>query len=147
MSKEILEKVVEYLSKKDSLNLGTVTADGKPMVHTMGYASEGATVYFATDKGSRKAQNMMNNPSVAYTVDQDVYENWGKIKGIQAMGNASLIKETSQLKKAQELLIKKFPQMAQMPPNPGMVFFKVEPTEIFYLDYTVSFGHRDRIKF
>ena len=147
MSKEILAKIADYLASQMSLNLGTVTADGKPIVHTMGYASEGAVVYFATSKESRKAQNMINNPAVAYTVDQDTYESFGKIQGIQAMGKAIVLEDPKDLEKARGLLFKKFPQMANMPAMPGTVVFKIEPTEIYFLDYTVSFGHRDHVVF
>ena len=147
MSKEILEKIKDYLINHEHLNLGTVTAEAKPMVHTVAYASEGAAVYFITHKESRKAGNILNNPAVAYTVDQDNYENWTKIRGIQAMGTARLVEDRGEAEKASGLLIKKFPQMANLPPDPNMVIFKVEPTEIYYLDNTVSFGHRDQVEF
>jgi general stress protein 26 len=147
MSKEILKKIEEYLEGHEHLNLGTVTVEGKPVVHTLAYASAGATVYFITHKESRKAGNILKNPAVAYTVDQDNYENWSKIRGIQAMGTAGLVEEQDESKKASGLLMKKFPQMANLPPDPNMVIFKVEPTEIYYLDNTVSFGHRDQVEF
>ena len=147
MNKEILKKIEEYLVDHEHLNLGTVTAEGKPMVHTLAYVSEGAAVYFITYKESRKARNMLNNPAVAYTVDQDVYEDWNKLRGIQAMGTAKLLEDQGDAKKASGMLMKKFPQMANLPPDPNMVIFKVEPTEIYYLDNAVSFGHRDLVEF
>jgi nitroimidazol reductase NimA-like FMN-containing flavoprotein (pyridoxamine 5'-phosphate oxidase superfamily) len=147
MNKEVLEKIKDYLANHEHLNLGTVTKEGKPMVHTLAYASEGATVYFMTHRESRKTKNMSNNPAVAYTVDQDDYENWTKIRGVQAMGKAKRVDEKEESERAMGMLKTKFPQMANLPPNPNMVVFKVEPTEIYYLDNSVSFGHRDQVKF
>ncbi|MGD2087235.1 MAG: pyridoxamine 5'-phosphate oxidase family protein [Candidatus Aminicenantes bacterium] len=147
MSNEILEKITGYLVNHEHLNLGTVTAEGAPIVHTVAYVSDGATIYFVTHKESRKAQNISSNSAVAYTVDDDDYEDWTEIIGIQGMGKASLLEDKEELEKVQGLMMKKFPQMANLPPDPNMVFYKVEPTEIYYLDNTVSFGHRDRVEF
>lgn len=147
MNKEILEKITGYLANHEHLNLGTVTAEGAPIVHTVAYVSDGAAIYFVTHKESRKAQNIISNSAVAYTVDDDDYEDWTKIIGIQGRGNAALLEDKGELEKAQALMMKKFPQMANLPPDPNMVFLKVEPTEIYYLDNAVSFGYRDRVEF
>jgi general stress protein 26 len=147
MNEEILKKITDYLVNHQHLNLGTATPEGIPMVHTLAYVSDGVNIYFVTNKKSRKAQNILKNSNVAYTVDDDNYESWTIITGIQAMAKAELLEDKAELSRIQGLLIKKFPQMANLPPNPDMAFFKVEPTEIYYLDYTVSFGHRDRVEF
>jgi nitroimidazol reductase NimA-like FMN-containing flavoprotein (pyridoxamine 5'-phosphate oxidase superfamily) len=70
MSDEIKQKIVDYLSSQFHLSLATVTAGGIPLAHTVTYASEGATIYFVSDKTSRKMQNIMKNGKVAYTVDE-----------------------------------------------------------------------------
>jgi general stress protein 26 len=147
MNEEILKKITDYLVNHQHFNLGTATPEGVPTVHTLAYVSDGANIYFATNKKSRKARNILRNSNVAYTVDDDHYESWTIITGIQAMAKAELLEDKEELSRIQGLLIRKFPQMANLPPNPDMVFFKVEPTEIYYLDYTVSFGHRDRVEF
>ena len=147
MSQDILKKIEHYLEKHNHLNLGTVSRENLPMVHTVAYASEGATVYFVTNKASRKAQNFVANPAVAYTVDEDEAGDWSKIQGIQAMGNAMIIENADETQQVMAKMIKKFPQMANLPPDPNMVFVKVVPTETYFIDNSVSFGHRDRMEF
>lgn len=82
MSDDILKNLVSYLGVHAHLRLATVSEDRSPMVHTVAYVSEGSTVYYSTDKRTRKAQNILNEPRVSYAVDQD-YEDWTAIQGIQ----------------------------------------------------------------
>jgi len=145
MSKEILEKVIDYLNNHKYLSLGTVTAEGAPQVHTLAYVSEGTAIYFVTNSNTRKVKNIEGNPAVALTVDGD-YENWQNMQAVQASGKASIIMDPLEIKKASELLLKKFPQFANLPPDPDMIFIRVDLTEAYYLDSTVSFGHRDRVE-
>lgn len=147
MSNESKKKIEEYLAKCPLINLGTVSPDGKPMVHTVGYASHGTTVYFVTQSDTRKAKNIANNPAVAYTADSDHDENWNEIQGVQMMGTAEVLTDKGEIEKAIKLLVIKFPQMANMPPDPKMIFIKVNPVEAYYLDNTVKFGHRDRVEY
>jgi nitroimidazol reductase NimA-like FMN-containing flavoprotein (pyridoxamine 5'-phosphate oxidase superfamily) len=138
----IKTKIADYLAGHPYLRLATVTSEGSPQVHTVGYVSEGAVVYFVTDKKSRKAENIMKNPAVAYTVDEN-YEDVMVIQGIQMEGKASVISAAAEAERLFGLMARKFPGIEAMPPNPDMVFFKIEPTTGYFLDNTVSFGHRD----
>lgn len=145
-SKEIKKKIVDYLSSHQWLNLGTVDVNGKPMVHTMAFASEGATVYFLTDKKTHKVSDINNNPIVAYTVDEDDVQVM-QITGIQMQGRASLVTDEKEMSKVFRLMSEKYPSMADLPPNPDIIFFKVEPMEAYYLDYSKEFNHRDFVTY
>ncbi|WP_406657459.1 pyridoxamine 5'-phosphate oxidase family protein [Methanolobus sp. ZRKC2] len=142
MSEETRKKISNYLSSHNWLNLGTVNEEGKPMVHTMAYASEGAKVYFTTRKGTQKVTHMMSNPSVAFTVDEDDV-NVKEIKGVQMEGKASLVKDMKEAEKARHLMMDKYPSMSEMPATEEYILFKVEPVKAYYLDYTKGFNHRD----
>jgi len=146
MEKDAKQKVINYLSAHRYLNLATVSPDGTPLAHTVGYVSDGAVVHFVTDKKSRKAKNIMGNQSVAYTVDED-YTDLGSIKGIQMRGKAKLVTDSSVIENILERMAKKFPQMKEMPANPDYVFFRIEPEEAYFLDNTVNFGYRDHVVF
>ena len=142
----IKAKIVDYLSQHPYLRLATVTESSTPQVHTVGYVSEGAVAYFVTDRKSRKAANIFKNPAVAYTVDEN-YEDLMAIQGIQMEGSASLITLETEAIRLLGLMAQKFPGMEEMPPNPDLVWFKIEPTRGFFLDNTVNFGHRDMVEF
>jgi general stress protein 26 len=138
------EKISNYLTSRPYLNLATVTSERTPVVHTVGFVSEGATVWFMTDRTSRKAVNMMSNPAVAYAVDED-HTKLGVIQGVQMEGTASLVTDEGEMQKVFELMGSKFPQIKDIPDSPNYVIFKVEPRIGYFLDNTVEFGHRDRV--
>jgi len=142
----IKAQIIDYLTAHPYLRLATVTGDCTPQVHTVGYVSEDATVYFITDRKSRKAANIFKNPAVAYAVDEN-YEDVMTIQGIQMEGKASLITMETEAIRLLDLMAQKFPGLENMPPNPDLVFFKIEPTMGFFLNNTVAFGHRDMVEF
>jgi len=146
MTDDIRQKVLDYLASHRFMTLATVTTESTPMVHTMAYASDGPTVYFATDRRTRKILNISKNPEVAFSVDED-YPDATLIQGIQMEGRATILSGRAEIEKASELLLKKFPDMAKMPPELDPVFVKVDPGEGYFLDYTRGFTHRDKIEF
>ena len=83
-------KISAYLASHHYLRLGTVTDKATPQVHTVGYVSEDCTVYFVTDRKSRKAANIFENPAVAYAVDEN-YADIMTIQGVQIEGKASVV--------------------------------------------------------
>ncbi len=146
MGNDVENKISDYLSSHLYLNLATVSPDGTPLAHTVGFASDGATVYFVTDKNTRKARNIGNNPNVAYTCDED-YTDLFSIQGIQMKGKAERVTDGSVIEKTMGVMLKKYPQMKDMPENPDYVFFKVTPVEGVFIDNTKGFGHRDEMTF
>ncbi len=144
MAEELKDKIREYLSNHYYLNLATVSPQGRPMAHTMAYVSEGIVVYMATNKNTRKVQNITQNPFVAYTVDEDDPD-WFNIQALQIEGKASIITNENELREAGEILVAKFPVAADMPPDPDSIMIKIEPEVIYYLDYSVKFGYREQV--
>jgi len=140
------QKLIDYLSIHPYLNLATVSPDGAPLAHTVGYASDGAAVYFMTDKKSRKARNIGGNSAVAYTVDED-YTDLAGIQGVQMTGKAELVTDSSVIAKILEIMARKFPQIKEMPVNSDYVFFRIDPGEAYFIDNTAGFGHRDHLIF
>lgn len=135
------ERIAEYLKSHPYLNLATVSPEGKPMVHSMGFVSAGPVVYFGTGKNTRKYQNIEKNPSVAFTVDEDSLDVF-KITGIQMEGKASFVTDEAEIQTFFQLMVEKFPFAADMPEKPDNRIVKVEPTKAFFLDYNVEFGFR-----
>ena len=139
-------KIAAYLASHLYLRLATITVDNTPQVHTVGYISEGCTAYFVTDRKSRKALNILENPAVAYAVDEN-YRDILAIQGVQMEGRASLVAMETEAIRLLGLIAQKFPAMEKMEPNPDLVLFKIEPVTGFYLDNTVFFGHREMVQF
>jgi nitroimidazol reductase NimA-like FMN-containing flavoprotein (pyridoxamine 5'-phosphate oxidase superfamily) len=146
MNEGIRQKVLDYLASHHYMRLATVTTDSTPMVHTVAYASDGPTVYFLTDRRTRKIFNISRNPEVAFSVDED-YSDASQIQGIQMEARATILSSKADIEKARGFLVEKFPQMAKMPPELDLVFVRVESTEGYFLDYTQGFTHRDKIDF
>ena len=146
MERDVKKKIEEYLLSHYYVRLATLKPDGNPVVHTVGYASEGATLYIMTDRPSRKARNIMQNPNVAYAVDEN-YEDFSHIRGIQMEGKATVIQEKADIEKAMAMLKKKFKQYSDLPQNRDIVIIKLEPAAGYYLDNSVRFGHRDKVIF
>ncbi|MDW7733466.1 MAG: pyridoxamine 5'-phosphate oxidase family protein [Methanolobus sp.] len=142
MSEETRKKISNYLSSHNWLNLGTVDKEGRPMVHTMAYASEGSKVYFTTRKSTHKVSHMLSNPNVAFTVDEDDVKVM-EIKGIQMEGKASMVTDDQEANKVIDMMAKKYPFMSNIPASDEYVLFKVDPVKGYYLDYTKGFNYRD----
>jgi len=142
----VKSKIADYLASHPYLRLGTITSRCTPQVHTVGYVSQGCTAYFATDRKSRKAKNMLANPAVAYAVDEN-YQDVTAIQGVQLEGRASQVTLETETMRLLDLMAQKFPGMEKIPPNPDLVMFKIAPTRGYFLDNTAAFGHRDMIDF
>ena len=144
MAEELKEKINQYLANHYYLNLATVDPQGSPMAHTMAYVSKDSVVYLATNNKTRKIQNIIHNPHVAYTVDEDDPD-WFDMQALQVEGKASIISDEKELREFGEIMVAKFPIAADMPPDPDTVMIKIEPEVIYYLDYSIEFGHREKL--
>ena len=146
MKEELKQKISEYLATHFYLNLATVSPECRPMAHTMAYVSEDTTVYLATNRSTRKVRNIMHNPAVAYTVDEDDPD-WFDMQARQVAGWASVVEDEEEMRRIGEIMVGKFPVIADMPPDPDTVLIKIVPDIVYYLDYSVEFGYRDRATF
>lgn len=146
MNYDVKEKVDLYLKDHKLMTLATATTDGKPMAHTVDYVNDGATVYFMTEKTTRKANNIMSNSSVFFTVDEDITD-LSACQAIQMAGQASLVTDKEEAQKAMGMLVEKIPQLSQLPPNPNMVMFKINLSEGHFIDNTVNMGHRTSVEY
>lgn len=146
MTEELKNKICEYLANHYYLNLATISPEGRPMAHTMAYVSECEIVYLATNKNTRKVQNIMQNPEVAFTVDEDDPD-WFSMQALQVEGKASIVADEKELREVGEIMAAKFPVIADLPPDPDTIMIKIEPEIVYYLDYSIEFGHRDSVSF
>ncbi len=143
---ESKKMINDFLNRNQIINLSTISADGKPYAAVIAYANDDNSLYFSTEKSSQKALNILSNPNVAFTSAVEM-TNWNDVKSIQMQGTAASITKKEEADKAMGMLLQKFPEMKDMPPNPNMGLFKLTLTEGYFLDYSVQFMHRERITY
>jgi general stress protein 26 len=139
-------KIVDYLSAHLYINLATVSPDGSPVAHTVGFVNDGPVVYFMTDNKSRKSRNIGNNSRVAFTCDED-YTDFFLIQGVQAKGFAEVVTDRAVIEGIVGGMMKKFPQVKDLPENPDYIFYRILPEEGVFIDNTQGFGHREETTF
>lgn len=139
--------VEKFISEHKYVVLATVSSEGQPMAHTVGYAEDGAILYFSTAKITRKVQNILANPRVGYTIDMDENADFSTLQGLQMLGKATVVEDPAKAQKAGKLLKEKFPEVPDMPPEMEMVIVKVEPIHGGFLDNAVEFGFSAELKY
>ena len=145
---QTIKSIDTYLKGHGLLTLATVSAEGKPMAHSVEYINEGNTVYFISHHDTRKMVNIQNNPNVAYTVDED-YQDWSVIQGIQMMGKASFVEDPTEAQRLMGIYAQKFPQVTNFPPEfaEAMRIVKIEPVHAKYIDNTKGMGHHEIVEY
>ena len=114
----------------------------------MGYANEGLTLYFLCGPDSQKAANLARDDRVSLTIDHDTPQVM-EINGLSMAAHAQAVVDPGEAETALHLLMLKYPQQASIPlpmPTPADVrIFRVIPTIISVLDYSMGFAHTDLV--
>jgi nitroimidazol reductase NimA-like FMN-containing flavoprotein (pyridoxamine 5'-phosphate oxidase superfamily) len=141
--------IMEIVDTQTDLTLATLRDDGYPQANTLGYANDGLTIYFGTDRASQKVKNLLYCNKVSLTIVAP-YAHWGDIKGLSMGGTAEVLPDdSSESRKALDLITRRFPTVLGMSPpvDPSaMVFVRVRPKVISVLDYRKGFGHAELVQ-
>ena len=153
MADELKQRVLSYLETHNTMTLGTCSGD-VPWAATVFYASDDLRLYFFSVPDSRHCQNLVANPRVAVTVQED-YHDWRRIKGIQLEGTAILVDSMIEKAKAMAIYARKYPEVIKLFTNPASgVFYKaflkvkfycVIPEKVFFIDNEQGFGKRQEL--
>lgn len=148
MNEEIRRKILTLLDQHRIMTIATLRPDGWPQATTVGYASEGLTLYFLCGLASQKAANLARDDRVSLTIDHDTPQVM-EITGLSMAARAQVVADPIEAEKVLQLLIQKYPQQASIPlpiPSPADVrIFRVTPLVISVLDYTKGFAHTDLV--
>jgi nitroimidazol reductase NimA-like FMN-containing flavoprotein (pyridoxamine 5'-phosphate oxidase superfamily) len=149
MDEKLSRKILELLDGHRIMTLATLRPDGWPQATTVGYASEGLTLYFLCGKDSQKAVNLAQDDRVSLTIDRDTPQVM-EISGLSMAARAHRVQDPKEGEKALRMLMQKYPQQnTPMPikiPEPSEVaIFRLVPEVISVLDYTKGFGHTDLV--
>ncbi|MEF7612786.1 pyridoxamine 5'-phosphate oxidase family protein [Aquincola sp. MAHUQ-54] len=141
-------KILALLEQHRVMTIATLRPDGWPQATTVGYASEGLTLYFICGKDSQKAANLAHDDRVSLTIDDDTPQVMD-ITGLSMAARARAVDDPAEAEKALQLMMAKYPPQKSMPgPMPtaaDVAVFRVSPVVISVLDYTQGFGHTDLV--
>ena len=148
MDEKIRRKILTLLDQHRIMTIATLRPDGWPQATTVGYASEGLTLYFLCGIGSQKDSNLTHDDRVSLTIDHDTPQVM-EITGLSMAARARPVTDRAEAQKALDLLMRKYPPQGSLPlpmPKPEDVrIFRVAPAVISVLDYTEGFGHTDLV--
>ncbi len=137
---DVPPQVLEYLQQHKTLTLATASPAAIPRASTFLYVSDGPTLYFWSRATTMTARQLTQNPVVSFTVD-DYTEDLSQTRGVQGMGECSVLLSGEQIARVADLFGQKFPEL-----SPGSTmsisFFRITPTELQFID-NVSSGHAE----
>lgn len=149
MSPDLKKQALSYLETHHVMTLATYGSDG-PWATAVFYVNDGFTLFFLTETHTRHGRNLAADRRAAAAVHED-YPDWRLIRGLQIAGTAVPV---SPVEKAAKLpaFLAKFPSAgifltdpAYLPVLARALVYRIEPGEIWYLDNTKGFSHRERI--
>jgi nitroimidazol reductase NimA-like FMN-containing flavoprotein (pyridoxamine 5'-phosphate oxidase superfamily) len=148
MDEDIKKKILALLEQHRIMTIATLRPDGWPQATTVGYVSEGLTLYFLCGIQSQKAANLAQDDRVSLAIDHDTSDIMA-ITGLSMAGRAQPVLDRAEAQKILNLLPTKYPEQVSLPgpmPTPDEVrIFRVTPTVISVLDYSKGFGHTDLV--
>ena len=98
------DEIVEFLTtSKKNLQLGTIDEKNEPNIHPVWFLYQNGAIYCATEKKSKKYQNILKNNLVYFSVDEDNSE----FKGVRGKGSVLIRDDINQnLPIAKKIMIK-----------------------------------------
>lgn len=130
--------VQEFISSHATLTLATASTGAVPHAGTLLYVNDGPTLYFWTRPSTTTAQHVEQNPTVAFTIE-DQTTGIESARGIQGTGECAVLLRGEEIANVARLFGEKFPELA-----PGdtlsISFFRINPTDIDFIDNSISSG-------
>lgn len=148
MDDQMRRKILALLDEHRIMTVATLRPDGWPQATTVGYASDGLTIYFLCGLDSQKAANLARDNRVSLTIDHDT-DQVMEITGLSMAARAEPVLDREEGAKVLRLLMAKYSPQKEMPfamPKPEEVrIFRLQPVVVSVLDYTKGFGHTDLV--
>jgi nitroimidazol reductase NimA-like FMN-containing flavoprotein (pyridoxamine 5'-phosphate oxidase superfamily) len=143
MDEEIKRKILTLLDQHRIMTIAMLRPDGWPQATTVGYASEGLTLYFVCGLHTQKAANLARDDRVSLTIDHDTPQVM-EITGLSMAAHARAVIDPAEASKALHMLRLKHPELP-VPMPEDVRIFRVTPTIISVLDYSKGFLHTDLV--
>jgi PPOX class probable F420-dependent enzyme len=130
--------VAEFIGAARVGRLGTVGADGQPLVVPICYAFDGAALFSAIDakpkraggRRLRRVRNIAENPRVSVAIDH-YEEDWSRLRYVIIQGSAEILDSGPDYGRGVAMLLAKYPQYEALPLDPERgLMIKVTPRSI-----------------
>ena len=150
MDASMRRKILGLLDAHRIMTIATLRPDGWPQATTVGYASEGLTLWFLCGLESQKARNLAHDNRVSITIDHDTPDIMS-ITGLSMAARAYRVSDRAEAEKVLGMLPLKYPDAPSstaqmtMPAPEDVAIFRVVPEVISVLDYTKGFAHTDLV--
>jgi len=149
MDESMRRKILGMLDAHRIMTVATLRPDGWPQATTVGYVNEGLVLYFLCGPDSQKARNLAHDDRVSLTIDHDTPDIMA-ITGLSMAARATPVLDRAEGERILRLLPGKYPEAKAPLPMPmptvdQVRIFRVEPTIISVLDYSLGFGHADLV--
>jgi nitroimidazol reductase NimA-like FMN-containing flavoprotein (pyridoxamine 5'-phosphate oxidase superfamily) len=150
MDDQIKQKVLALLEAHRIMTIATLRPDGWPQATTVGYVSQGLTLWFLCGLDSQKARNITHDNRVSITIDHDTPDLLS-ITGLSMAARAHRVSDRAEAEKVIGMLPLKYPDappataQMKMPSPEDVALFRVVPEIISVLDYTQGFAHTDLV--
>lgn len=138
--------ILGLLSAHRLMTVATLRPDGWPQATTVGYASNGLTLYFLCASNSQKAANIARDNRISLAIDSDTDDPFA-IKGLSMAARAGPVSDQQEIGKVLDLLGEKYPEYRKLPGTDVSLatVMRVRPEVISILDYSKGFGHSDLV--
>ena len=148
MDDALRQRILALLDEHRIMTVATLRPDGWPQATTVGYASEGLTIYFLCGLESQKAANLARDNRLSLAIDHDTPQVM-QISGLSMAARAHAVTDPAEAQRVMGLLMQRYPEQAAfalpMPKPADVRIFRVTPEVISVLDYTKGFGHTDLV--
>ncbi len=133
----MVDEVEAYLRERRSMVLATYL-DGEVRASSLCFAvGDEMMIYSFVFQNSVKHRGISQNPQVAVVVDDGFCV---PMRGVEIIGTATIV-EGAERRHAQELLTKRFPELAGVWEDPRILTVRVTADRVRFTDWTHGVGH------
>jgi nitroimidazol reductase NimA-like FMN-containing flavoprotein (pyridoxamine 5'-phosphate oxidase superfamily) len=145
MDNDLKKRITEYIDKCRFCTIATVSTDGQPSASTVSFNNVGMDIYFNTARDSKKIQNVLSNTRVTIAMQKPrLPKTDQEITGIQYSGTGKILSD-DEIAKAPKAVLSRNRLFNSL--NPGSsVIVEVTPLEIYLIDYSRGFRHRELLQ-
>jgi PPOX class probable F420-dependent enzyme len=128
----IKKALAQLVERERVCRVATKGPSGVPHVVPVCHVMEAGKIYFASERGARKVENLRRTPLAAVTVDLYA-EDWAHLMGVMVQGRTEIIGPGPRFRKLRTLLYEKYPQYEEESPigERDSVIVELTPTHVF----------------
>lgn len=128
---QVPPEVLAFLEEHQTLTLATTSKDGQPWANAFLYVSDGTSLSFWARPNSTSAQNIAEQPTVAFAIDE-YSDDLREARGIHGRGECRVI-TGEEIARVADRFGRKFPQLARGQ-TMSIAFFSITPSELVFTD-------------